>query len=127
MKRIRIIYALLFLGIFLTEVIIALFINDNFIRPYFGDVLITLLLCCFFRLFLPKQTKALPIFVFLFSVVVEVLQYFDIVKLLGLDNIKFFSVLIGRTFSWVDILCYAIGCISFFFIDHLIFKHHNGS
>ncbi len=122
MKKIRIIYALLFCGVLLAETIIALFINDNFIRPYVGDILVTLLICCFVRVFIPKGIHALPIYVFAFSATVEIGQYFDIVKLMGLENIRFFSVLFGRTFSAVDILCYAVGCLSFSIIDHTIHK-----
>ena len=35
-------YFLLTILLFCTEVIIALFVHDNFIRPYFGDVLVVI-------------------------------------------------------------------------------------
>lgn len=127
MKKLRILYAVLFCGILLTEIIIALFVNDNFVRPYVGDVLVTVLICCFFRVFIPQGVTALPVYVFLFAVAVEIGQYFDIVKLIGLEDSKFFSILLGRTFSAVDILCYALGCILFFAIDRTIRQNQNGS
>ena len=46
---------------------------------------------------------------FLFGAAVEGAQYFRIVELLGLQSIPFFKVLIGTTFDWRDILCYAVG------------------
>ena len=39
----RIVYALIALGLLAVEVLIALFVHDNFIRPYVGDVLVTVL------------------------------------------------------------------------------------
>jgi len=126
LKKQQIIYTVLFFGILLTETIIALFANDNFVRPYVGDVLVTVLICCFFRVFISKSVKALPLYVLLFAVAVEIGQYFDIVKLIGLENNKFFSILLGRSFSAIDILCYALGCLLYFIIDHTICKNHDG-
>ncbi len=120
MKKKRLIYAALFLLILLSEILIALFVNDNFVRPYVGDMLVTVLICCFLRIFFPKGVKLLPMYVFLFAAAVEVCQYFDIVKLLGLENNTFFSILLGRTFSFPDILCYAVGCIAIFGLEKLL-------
>ncbi|MBR6507161.1 MAG: DUF2809 domain-containing protein [Clostridia bacterium] len=114
MKKTRLTYALLFLSVLLAEVLIALFVRDAFVRPYVGDMLVTLLICCFARIFFPTGVKLLPVYVFIFASAVEVGQYFDIVKLLGLENNTFLSVMLGRTFSLADIFCYAIGCLAFF-------------
>ena len=122
-KKPRLFYSLLFLALLVTEVLIALFVHDNFIRPFFGDVLVTVLLCCFCRIFIPTKIPALPIYVFLFATAVEVSQYFDLVKLLGLENNRFLSILMGRTFSWPDILCYAVGCLLFFLLDLWVRKN----
>ncbi|MBR4306073.1 MAG: DUF2809 domain-containing protein [Ruminiclostridium sp.] len=111
--KLRIIYSILFCLLLLTEICIALFVNDSFIRPYVGDMLVTVLICCFLRVFIPTGIRALPLYVFIFSAIVEVAQYFDIVKLLGLDGNGFLSVLLGRTFSFFDLLCYAVGCLAF--------------
>lgn len=120
MKKRRIIYALLFLTVLLSEILIALFANDNFVRPYVGDMLVTVLICCFVRIFLPTGAKLLPVYVFLFAAAVEVCQYFDIVKLFGFEGNRFISVLLGRTFSLADILCYAAGCLAFFGLEKLL-------
>ena len=123
LKKPRLFYALLFFALLVTEVLIALFVHDSFIRPFFGDVLVTVLICCFCRIWIPKKAPALPIYVFLFAAAVEVSQYFDLVKLLGLENNRFLSVLMGRTFSWPDLLCYAVGCGLFFALDLWIHKY----
>ena len=118
MKK-RLPYILAFLALLLVEIYIGLFVRDRFIRPYFGDVLVTALLCCLFRAVYPKGVRLLPAYVFLFSVVVEVTQYFDLVKLLGWENNAFLSVIMGRSFSWKDILCYAVGCAAFWAVETL--------
>ena len=103
-------YAALFCALLLLEILIALFVHDTFIRPYVGDVLVTVLLCSFLRICCPKGITALPLYVFLFAVAIEVAQYFDIIALLGIQS-QFLSILLGRTFSVADILCYAAGCL----------------
>lgn len=120
MKKTRLTYALLFLSVLLAEILIALFVRDAFVRPYVGDMLVTVLICCFLRIFFPTGVKLLPVYVFLFAAAVEVCQYFDIVKLFGLEGNRFISVLLGRTFSLADILCYAAGCILFFGVEKTV-------
>ena len=125
-NKLRIIYGVLFLVILIIEIGIALFVRDNFIRPYVGDMFVTVLICCFVRVFIPEKFNIAPLFVFLFSSIVEIGQYFDFVKLLGLDNSLLISTLLGRTFSVADIICYGIGCIIFAAADYLIKKKCGG-
>ena len=119
MKKLRLTYTFAFLMLLLTEILIALFVRDDFIRPYVGDVLVTVLICCFLRIIFSRGVRALPIYVFIFAAAVEILQYFDIVKILGLESNRFLSIIIGRTFSFADIVCYAVGCVLFFCADRL--------
>lgn len=112
--KIRGIYAAVFFAILIIEVLIALFVRDSFIRPYGGDVLVTVLLCTAVRIVIPRGIRWFPLGVFLFSALVEVGQYFDYVSLLGLDNVAFFRILMGTTFSVVDLICYGVGCFLFF-------------
>lgn len=111
MDKLRIKYAVVFLLLFVIEICIALFVHDNFIRPYIGDVLVVMVVYYFIRIFITKGIKWLPIYIFLFAAIVEVLQYFEIVKKLGLWNITFFRVIIGSVFDIKDILCYLTGCV----------------
>ena len=119
-SKLRIGYGLLFLLLLLVEICIALFVHDRFLRPYFGDVLVTVLLCCLCRVLIPKGVALLPVYVFLFATVVEISQYFDLVKLLGLDGSRFLSTIMGRSFSVWDLVCYAAGCALSFVIDCLM-------
>lgn len=113
MKKQRMTYASVFLLILMIEVLIALFVDDRFIRPYIGDVLVTALLCSLCRVIWPKGIPALPVYVFIFAALVEFAQYINLVKLLGLENNAFFSTIMGTTFSYIDLVCYAVGCILF--------------
>jgi hypothetical protein len=58
--------------------------------------------------------------VFLFAAAVEVGQYFDFVSLMGLGDIAFFRILLGSTFSWADLVCYAAGCALFSGIEKAV-------
>ncbi|MBQ8368703.1 MAG: DUF2809 domain-containing protein [Clostridia bacterium] len=119
-RKQRLAYLLAFLAVFAIEVCIALFVRDDFIRPYGGDVLVTVLICCFVRIFFPVGAKLIPVWVFLFAAAVEIGQYFDFVALLGLGDSRFFRILLGSTFSWADLVCYAAGCVIFAVTEFLI-------
>jgi len=104
-------YALAFLVVLLTEICIALFVRDAFIRPYIGDVLAVVVVYFFVRIFKPEGWKWLLLYVFLFAVCIEIAQYFHLLQLLGLANNRIISIVLGGTFDWLDILCYGIGCL----------------
>lgn len=96
--------------IIIAEVFIALYVNDNFVRPYLGDVLAVIAVYCFVRIFIPVKCRLLPFWVFLFAVCVELVQYADFLTLLGLDSNRFLKILCGSVFDIHDIFCYAAGC-----------------
>ena len=120
MKKARAIYAAMFCILFLIEVCIALFVHDDFLRPYVGDALVTILLCCLCRTVIPKGLPALPVYVFVFAALVEAAQYVDVVKLLGLEDNAVISTIVGRTFSWADLICYAAGCLVFWLVEAVV-------
>ena len=120
MKNKRLIYATIFCVLMILEICIALFVHDAFVRPYVGDMLVTLLLCCMARVVFPEKMRLLPLFVFLFAACVEVGQYFDLVALLGFEDNRFISIALGRTFSLMDIVCYAVGCVAAFGLDRIM-------
>lgn len=110
MKR-RILYLMATIILLVVEVLIALYVHDDFVRPYLGDVLVVIVIYTFVRIFVPEKVKLLPLYIFIFAVAVEILQWFHIVNILGLADNRFFSVLIGGVFDVKDILCYGAGCI----------------
>ena len=110
MKRKRIINFAVFSALFLTEVLIALFVHDSFIRPYAGDMLVVAVVYFFLRILIPEKCTWLPAAVFAFAVLVEVSQYFRLAELLGITN-PVLKVVLGAVYDTKDIVCYGIGCI----------------
>jgi len=102
-------YFVLATVLFFIEVLIAVYAHDEIIRPYVGDILVVMLIYCFVKSFLniPCLTAALATLVF--SYAIETLQYFNIVKRLGLQNSKLARTIIGTSFAWMDILAYTLG------------------
>lgn len=121
-RKERFTFLILFFVLLVIEVCIALFVRDRFLRPYGGDVLVTVLICCFLRIFIPCGVKLLPLYVFLFALAVEIGQYFDFVTLLGLGEIPFFRILLGSTFSAADIVCYGAGSALYALSESLILR-----
>lgn len=124
MKK-RLGYILAFVLLLTVEILIALFVRDDFIRPYGGDILVTVLICAAVRILFPTGIRFLPLWVFLFAAGVEIGQYFDFVTLLGLGDIAFFRILLGSTFSFEDLLCYAAGCVLFLLGEKLLRRSHS--
>lgn len=110
-RRKRVSYVIAFIILLAVEVFIALFVDDKFIRPYIGDVLVVIVIYMAVRVVIPEGFKLLPLYIFLFATIVECLQYFNIVEILGVSENTFLRVLIGSVFDIKDILCYGIGCI----------------
>ncbi len=102
-------YFILTILIFIIEVLIALYVRDSFVRPYFGDVLVVILIYCFVRSFFNWPVVPVAIGVLLFAFAVETLQYLNIVERLGLKDSKLANVVIGNSFAWEDMLCYVAG------------------
>ena len=97
---------LIFLAV---EIFIALFVNDDFIRPFVGDVLVVVLIYCFLRIFLDFRYWKIALGVLILSFTIEILQYFDYVKRLGLEGNRILSAALGRTFAFEDFAAYFAG------------------
>ncbi len=102
-------YFALALLLFAAEFGIALFFTDKLIRPFVGDVLVVGLIYCFLRVFLHADYWKIALGVLVLAFLIEILQYFDYVKLLGLENSRVLSVALGRTFEWLDFAAYFAG------------------
>lgn len=116
-SQIRKRYFIIFTILFLTEIFIALFLHDKIIRPYVGDILVVILIYTFLRIFIPSGLKYLVWYVFLFAAFVELLQYFNIGRLLGLYDNRVAMIIIGSTFDVKDLLCYLAGCLIVWFVE----------
>ena len=118
-------YLLLTIIIFFIELAIALFIKDTLIRPFVGDVLVVVLIYCFFSIFLNFPHWKVAVGVLIFACCIEILQYFDYVKLLGLENNRILSIALGRTFEWTDFIAYFTGFLLIILGEKLFYKYSN--
>ncbi|HEX8738128.1 MAG TPA: DUF2809 domain-containing protein [Pyrinomonadaceae bacterium] len=110
-------YLLLAAFLFAVEVGIALFIKDAVVRPFVGDALVVILIYCFFRIFFRVAYRKAALAVFAFAGLIEILQYFDYVARLGLENNRVLSVMLGRTFEWMDFVAYLAGFLFIILIE----------
>ena len=116
-------YFLFALILFVVEVLIALFVRDSFIRPYFGDYLVVILIYCAVRTFVNASPLKVAIGVLLFAYLIEVLQYFNIVDKLGLTDNEIARTVIGYGFEWWDMLAYTLGIATVLIIESFFRKH----
>lgn len=98
--------------IFLVEVYLALYVRDQIFRPFVGDLLVVVLIYCSLRFFWDEQSKKLILAVCLFAFTIEFIQYFDPIGHFGLAHHKTLSIVVGRTFSWLDLLAYSVGSLA---------------
>lgn len=114
-------YFALTILLFLIEITIALYVHDNFVRPYFGDFLVVILLYCFLRSFLKISVWVAATLVLVFSFAIETAQYFNIVERLGLQSNKIVKVVLGNSFAWMDLLAYTLGILTVIGIEKILF------
>lgn len=103
-------YLVAFIILFLIETLIALYVNDRIVRPYFGDILVVILVYAFVKMLIAGKIRFIALYVFLFAVLVETAQYFNITALMHLSTNETATTIIGTSFDWFDIVCYGIGC-----------------
>lgn len=113
---------ILFMIFLAIEVLIALYVHDDFVRPYLGDVLVVVVLYFFVRIWIPEKYRWLPGVIFVFVAAVEVLQYFRLVEILGVENNVFLRTILGSTFDFKDIVCYGAGCLLLGLYDWIVYK-----
>ncbi len=110
-------YFVSFIILLITEILIALYVNDQIIRPYIGDLLVVILIYCFIKSFFATPVIRTAIAVLLFAFTVETLQYFNLVEKLGLQNSKAARIVIGSAFEWMDMLAYLAGSVLIILVE----------
>jgi hypothetical protein len=113
-------YLILTVFIFLVEVLIATKLSHIFfVRAYLGDVIVVMLLYTFVKSFVKVNDQKLILGILVFSFLVEFAQYFNIAEKLGFQDGSLMYIVIGNSFSWIDNLCYAVGCLILYLIVKL--------
>ena len=67
------------------------------------------------------KIKWLSLYVLIFAVIVEILQYFNYAQILFGDN-KIAKTLLGSSFDLKDILCYVAGYLIIILIEKILHK-----
>ena len=111
--------SILLLGI---EIFIALCVQDAIIRPYVGDYLVVILLYSMIKSLLDADPAVVAIWVLLFSYSLEILQYFKIVEILGLEGYPLANIVIGTSFEWIDMAAYTLGILTVLIAERRILK-----
>lgn len=113
-KRIK--YLIGFIIILIIEILIALYVHDNYIRPYVGDILVIICIYLLLRTIIPEKVKYLSLYVLILAILVEIMQYFNFTDMLTAQN-KILKIALGSTFDIKDIICYVIGYITIVLIE----------
>ena len=117
MIRFSLPYFLLTILFFIIELLIALFVKDDFIRPYFGDVLVVVLIYCFVRSFFRIPVLTTILLVLAFSILVEYSQHLNLISALGLEHSTAAKMILGNSFAWGDLVMYVIGAILILLVE----------
>lgn len=105
-------YFALAILLFIVEVFIGVYVKDNFIRPYGGDFLVVILLYFLVKAFFNISVFKAALYVLIFSFSVEFAQYFKIVEILGLQDIKLARIIIGTSYAFEDLVAYFLGIVA---------------
>ena len=104
--------------LFLTEIVIALFVHDTIIRPYGGDFLVVILLYCLVRAVTNVGVWKGAIGVLLFAYVIEAAQYLQLISMIGLEKYKLAGIVLGTSFEWGDMLAYTLGVVVVLLVEN---------
>ena len=117
------IYFLLTIVLLGIEFLIGIYVHDSFIRPFVGDYLVVILIYCFLLTFFNWNKTKTALGVLLFSFLVEFLQYYNLVNILGLEKYTFARIVIGTSFSVYDLLCYLLGILTVLLVEKRFTRH----
>jgi Protein of unknown function (DUF2809) len=93
--------------LFVVEVVIALTVHDELVRPYVGDVLVVLLIHCALLALVDLRPGPTAVGVLGFAFAIEAAQLAGVGRLL--DGHPVLQVVVGTTFQWGDLVAYAVG------------------
>ncbi|MCU7371028.1 DUF2809 domain-containing protein [Paucibacter sp. O1-1] len=89
-------------------------------RPWGGDFLVVILLYCLLKGITNTSVLMQQRELFCFSYLVETLQFFQIVKILGSNNVA--NVVLGTSFSWSDMVAYTLGIVFVLIIEKMVLR-----
>jgi Protein of unknown function (DUF2809) len=102
-------YLIAAIVLFAIETLIALFVHDDFVRPYLGDVLAIALVYTTLRAITPLGAMRALALTLAIALAIEIGQAFHIASALGLGENRIARVVLGGVFDWRDLIAYAAG------------------
>ena len=118
------IYLILTVAILLTEIAIAFFIKDGFIRFTVGDYLASILVYCSIKTVIKMRPITAAIIALTISFCIEFAQLINLLDILNLRSNKIASIILGSHFSIEDLIAYTLGIISIYFIDKMYISNY---
>lgn len=101
----------------ITEIAIAIFLSDGFIRYTFGDYIVVILIYCFIKSLINSKPKFVAIAVLLLAFVIEFLQLFNILEMVHLQNNHLANLILGSTFQIGDLIAYTLGVATILIVE----------
>jgi len=115
----RRVYLVAAIILFAVEVLIALFVRDDFIRPYIGDVLAVAFVYTALRAATPFQLIPALATTLAIAFAIEIAQALNFLDAIGLRNDAIARVVLGGVFDWSDLIAYTAGAILIAAIEHV--------
>jgi len=112
------VYLVAAIVLFAIEVFIALFVRDDFIRPYVGDVLAIGLVYAALRALTPLSFPQALVVTLAIALVIELAQALGLLGALGLADNELVRIVLGGMFDWHDLAAYAAGGVIIAAIEH---------
>lgn len=104
-------YFIGFIFLLIIEILIAKYVEDDFIRPYGGDFLVVILIYCFLMAISKISVLRGILVVLIFSFSIEFFQMINYVKVMQYQPPEVVMIILGHDFSGWDLLAYSLGLL----------------
>ncbi|HBC05479.1 MAG: hypothetical protein CL528_12975 [Aequorivita sp.] len=111
-------------SLFATEIAIAYFHFNHFIRGFLGDVLVILLIYYFIKIFIRNHVLKTAVSVLTFAYFVELLQLFKLAEKLNIHS-EILLTILGSVFDWRDLVAYTLGFLLILLIEKIYIKNED--
>lgn len=126
MMKFNKIYFTIAMGLLLAEIVIAKY-STGFIRHTFGDYLAVILLYAFIKSFSKLSMLKTSMIVLCIAYSVEFIQLTDLQKIYPSEYSKMLKLLLGTSFSIVDLVAYTLGIATVILLEKYLRKAKTSS
>ena len=104
-------YPIVSIALLALEVLIALFVRDEFVRPYVGDVLAVAFVYAALRAATPLGLLPALALTLAIALGVEIAQALNLLDAIGLRDNAVARTVLGGVFDWTDLAAYTAGAV----------------